>query len=309
MKPRYLSLTPLVPWMEKERPIEWRQEFGRSAELEVEIGFGLGDFLVRQALEEPEKDFVGIEIGWVPVRRALRKTALAGVRNVRIIKVDAQVAFERLFSEKSLGRAYALFPCPWPKKKHVKHRLFSRAFLKLLNSRLKDDGEVSIVTDHPSYFEWVQSQVSGTGLEAYPKTVAPQFSTKYERKWEALGQQQFYELRLIKRRHVEVPLKEDIKVRTYSVDHFEPEGFMLSDERGEITVEFKEILYDPKREKALVRALVAEDGLIQNPWIEITRVEDSWHIRPAKGSIMVPTAGVQRTLDLVRDAALSRKNG
>lgn len=305
MKPRYLSLSPLVPWIKKRRPIQWHKEFGRSAQLEVEIGFGLGDFLVRQACTQPEKDFVGIELGWVTVRRALRKIALSGVRNVRLIQADARVAFERLFRERSVHKAYALFPCPWPKNKHAKHRLFSQAFLKLLNNRLIDKGGLSIVTDYRPYFDWVQSQLDESGFEAQPGIVAPLFFTKYERKWQALGQQQFYELRLVKRQHVEIPVKEDARVKTYRIDRFEPERFMPSNERGEFVVEFKEVLYDPKRQKVMVRSVIGEDNLLQDFWIEITWRESVWHIRPAKGCGIVPTAGIQRALDLVHDAAKS----
>ena len=80
MKSPYLSLNPFIPWMKEKHPVEWPKKFGRSAELEVEIGFGLGDFLVQQAQAHPEKDFLGIELGWVFIRRALRKITLAGVK-------------------------------------------------------------------------------------------------------------------------------------------------------------------------------------------------------------------------------------
>ena len=56
MKSPYLSLNPFIPWMKEKHPVEWPKKFGRSAELEVEIGFGLGDFLVQQAQAHPEKD-------------------------------------------------------------------------------------------------------------------------------------------------------------------------------------------------------------------------------------------------------------
>jgi len=32
--------------MKEKPPVEWPKKFGRSAELEVEIGYGLGDFPV-----------------------------------------------------------------------------------------------------------------------------------------------------------------------------------------------------------------------------------------------------------------------
>jgi len=307
MKPRYLSLKPLVPWMEAKRPIEWQQLFGRQARLEVEIGFGLGDFIVRRAKEHPDRDFVGIEVAWVPVKRALRKIALAGVDNVRLIRGDARVAIERLFREKSMSGICGLFPCPWPKKNHERRRLFSRPFLSLLNNRLMDDGHVLMVTDDEPYFSWVLSQVRRTGFSAHCTTIPPRFSTKYEQKWHRSGQQEFFELRLTKKGHVDIPAKEEANLITYRTDRFDPESFVPLHRRGRITVESKEFLYDPKQEKGMVRIIVAEDGLLQNFWIEIVRLEGLWHIRPAKGCSMIPTGGVQKALDLVRDAAADQE--
>ena len=299
MKSSYLSLNPFIPWMKEKHPVEWPKKFGRSAELEVEIGFGLGDFLIQQAQTHPEKNYLGIELGWVYVRRTLKKIYLASVNNVRVMQADIQVALERAFLEKSLQSACSLFPCPWPKKKHAKFRLFSNGFLKLVNSRIADDGEVLVVTDSRSYLEWILSQVSGTGFEVCSKMVPPKFSTKYERKWVASGREKFYELRLTKHRHIEIPLKEDMHLITYRVDNFNPDRFEPPKSRGQIMVAFKETLYDPKQQKGMVRSVVGEDNLVQDFWIEIVRKEKLWHIRPAKGCSILPTAGVQRALDLV----------
>ena len=304
MNSKYLSLDPLIPWRHEDRPIHWASKFGREAPLEVEIGFGLGDFLVRQARENPRKDYVGIELGWVTVRRTLRKIALAGVSNVRILLLDARVAFERLFCQKSLNAVYALFPFPWPKKRHVKHRFFSHGFFKLMNSRLLDHGEALIVTDYQPYLQWILSQVSGTGLEAFLQAIPPQFQTKYERKWQSHGQRRFYQLRLIKRHHIAIPLKEDIVLLIHRVENFEPEGFVLQDHRGDIIVEFREVIYDPKQKKSLVSSVVKEENFLQTFWIEIAEDDRGWRIRPAKGCGIIPTLGAQRALDLVREAVV-----
>ena len=225
---------------------------------------------------------------------------------MRILQADARVALERLIMEKAVNRVYALFPCPWPKKRHAKHRLFSNPFLRLLSSRLAGGGEVRIVTDDQPYFRWILSQVPGTGLDAQGKKVPPGFRTKYERKWQARGLERFNELRLIKREHIPVPLKEGLVLITRFAKDFDPERFSLRNHRGEINVEFKEALYDPKQEKAMVRVLVAEEGLVQNFWIEIVKKEKEWRIRPAKGCGLLPTAGAQRALDLVFQAVGGR---
>ena len=89
---------------------------------------------------------------------------------------------------------------------------------------------------------------------------------------------------------------------THCVDHFNPKNFKPINGRGGIMVDFKAFLYDPEQRKGMVRSVVGEDNLLQNFWIEIVELEDGWHIRPAKGCSMIPTAGVQRALDLVRAA-------
>jgi hypothetical protein len=105
MKSSYPSLKAFIPWMKETHPVEWSEIFGRSAELEVEIGFGLGDFLIQQAQIHPDRDYLGIELGWGYVRRTLRKISLADVKNVRVMQADIRVALERAFLEKGMVRS------------------------------------------------------------------------------------------------------------------------------------------------------------------------------------------------------------
>lgn len=303
MKARYLSLQPLLLWQHVERPIDWVQQFARQAPVDVEIGFGNGEFLVREAQEHPERNFVGIEQEWASVQRGLRRITQANIPNVRVLLVDARIALERLFPAQTVQRVYALFPCPWPKERHIKHRLFAQTFLTLLNSRLVPEGEVQMVTDHEAYLHWVLDQVPDTGFVAQWTTVAPRFSTKYERKWCETGQQEFYDLRLRKTTHVVRPLTEDATLHTHRIASFNATQFQPGTLHGAITVTCKEFLYDPQRQKGMVWVFVAEADLTQDFWIEIVRRGADWAIRPARGCGIVPTVGVQCALDLVRDTA------
>jgi hypothetical protein len=83
------------------------------------------------------------------------------------------------------------------------------------------------------------------------------------------------------------------------VRHFDPDHFNPCNERGEIVVEFKEFVYDTKRLKGMVRVFVVEDDVTQNFWITIDHGEGGWYIHVARGCQALPTAGVQRALDLV----------
>lgn len=300
------SLKPLIPWLNAERPINWGKQFGRKKTLEAEIGFGYGEFLVRLAQTHPERDFVGLELKWASVQKALRNIDQAKATNIRLLLVDARVAFDRLFPPQSLHRVYALFPDPWPKKRHLKNRLFSHDFLTLLNSRLVNGGEARVITDYRPYTDSILEQVPGTGFKTLCMPIPPRFGTKYETKWQERGQREFHELQLLKEEHVEIPSKEDTLLKTYHLEHFDPDRFLPAGQRGDAVVEFKEFLYDAKRGKGMALVVVAEENLTQQFWIEIAQDRERWYIRPAKGCGVVPTPGVQRSLDLVRDAASTR---
>jgi tRNA (guanine-N7-)-methyltransferase len=302
MKKRYLSLRPYILWQKKEHPLPWESIFGRKAPLDVEIGFGNGEFLVRQALLSPERNFVGMELKWGSIRRGLRQIARAGLSNVRLLQIDSRVALDRLFPPLSLDHVYALFPMPWPKRHHERHRLFSHKFLKLLNNRLINNGEAQIVTDCEPYFTWVLGQLPGTGFNVNTKFSFPQFDTKYERKWQEKGQNKFFEINLVKQEHWEIPLKEEVAVRTYCTEHFDPENFSPANERGEVVVQFQDFLFDSKRQRGMVRVIVVEDIFTQDFWIGIESREGGWHIKVAPGCEVASTVGVQRALDLVHEA-------
>jgi tRNA (guanine-N7-)-methyltransferase len=300
----YLSLDPLISLGQAQRPITWFDWFGRTAQVEVEIGFGLGDFLARRASQHPERDFVGLETGWPMVRRTLRKIALASLANVRVVQTDARMAIEWYFAEHSIRRVTALFPCPWPKEKHLKHRLFSNDFLSVLNTRMAEQGEVLVVTDDETYSRWVVMSAEGAGFEASWREVPPGYMTKYERKWQSHGQERFFEVRFNKCNHLTLSVGEEVPLISRFVTHLDTDSFAPAGCRGALTVEFKEILYDQKREKGMVRCVVEEDRLLQNFWIEIVHEAERWCIRPARGCAIIPTRGVQHALDLVHEAAL-----
>jgi len=82
MNSRDLSLSPFIFWPEAERPINWRQQFGRESILEVEIGFGYGEFLVQLAQKYPARNFVGLELRWASIRKALRNIAQNDTQNI-----------------------------------------------------------------------------------------------------------------------------------------------------------------------------------------------------------------------------------
>jgi tRNA (guanine-N7-)-methyltransferase len=171
--------------------------------IEVEIGFGSGEYLLRRATEYPDRLFIGIEKKSGLITDVAKKVAIHNLDNIRLLDSCARNAFTCLFPACSISRAYSLFPDPWPKKRHIKHRLFSTQYLCLLNNRLISGGEALIVTDSEDYCNWVLKQLPGTGFEVENSTIPPQFDTRFERKWLEQDLSTFFRILLRKTEHIE----------------------------------------------------------------------------------------------------------
>ena len=309
MKSELCSFSSLISAYELDRPVDWDVQFARHAPIEVEIGFGMGETLMRLAQRRPQHNFIGIEQHWERICKTLRamtkahSTDPSAFKNIRVMKIDARVAFERLFTSRSIDALYCLFPCPWPKKKHIKHRLFDRAFLRLVNDRLKAGGELTIVTDFSPYREWILEQVPGTGFTAKTRTVQPQFDTKFERKWLEEGQKEFFEIDLRKTKHIRTPVKRDTVLKSYSLKQFHARQLRLKDVKGKPSIIFKDVLYDADRQQAMVHALIAEEHLMQHFWVTILKKQNVWKVARADGQNFIPTPGIAKALALVYQAA------
>lgn len=293
-----------------ERPIDWDKKFSNNKPVHVEIGFGYGEFLVQCVKENPGINYVGVEIDWKRIRKCFKNIASFSdekkeefYQRLRILQVDAWVAFERLFCPKTVDYIECLFPCPWPKDRHEKHRLFSKEFLCLLNSRLKDGGVFHFVTDHWPYADWILERVDNTGFKVSKQTISPQFKTKFEHKWTSGGQQEFCELVFKKEKHIDIAVKEDINLKAYYHQDFDPGKFCLSEDASSgIVVVPKEWVYDPEQQKGMARVVVSEEHLTQHLWIGVVKAQKGWCVLRAEGQHVLSTPGVAHAIKLVSSA-------
>jgi tRNA (guanine-N7-)-methyltransferase len=127
--------------------------FGRSAPLEVEVGSGKGLFLVRAAKEQPEHNFLGIELAHKYARHIAARLARAGVSNARILSGDALAFFRRLPDDANLAAVHVYFPDPWWKKRHHKRRVMTEGFVRDIERTLMTGGRLHFWTDVEEYFQ------------------------------------------------------------------------------------------------------------------------------------------------------------
>ncbi|HEY0965840.1 MAG TPA: methyltransferase domain-containing protein [Opitutaceae bacterium] len=134
---------------------------GRSR-VTLEVGCGHGHFLTAYAKAHPEEFCVGIDLLADRLARAGRKSRAAGLTNVAWIHAEAALLLEALPPSIRLGPViFVLFPDPWPKRRHWKHRVIQPAFLSLLAARAEPGTHLCFRTDYAPYYTEAVATVTG----------------------------------------------------------------------------------------------------------------------------------------------------
>jgi tRNA (guanine-N7-)-methyltransferase len=120
----------------------------------LEVGFGSGEHLVWQAEQHGTVGLIGCEPYLNGVAKCLAHIERAGASNIRLFTDDARLLMAAL-PARSLGRAFVLFPDPWPKVRHHKRRFVQRETLDRLADLMTPGAELRLATDDPSYLPWM----------------------------------------------------------------------------------------------------------------------------------------------------------
>ncbi len=133
--------------------LDFTEVFGRTAPVVLEIGFGMGKSLVEMAANEPDKDFIGIEVHRPGVGSCLAEAAEVGLTNLRVFEFDAIEVLAKCIPNGSLARTQLFFPDPWHKTRHHKRRIVQPEFVQNLRQKLAIGGVFHMATDWENYAE------------------------------------------------------------------------------------------------------------------------------------------------------------
>jgi len=188
----YAELMPRLGVAYAPQPLDFVALFGRRARVVLEIGSGMGETTVRIALDNPENDYLAVEVHAPGVGSLLRRVEEEGLTNVRVVQHDAVEVLRDMLPPGSLAAIHVFFPDPWPKKRHHKRRLVQPAFAALAASRLIPGGRLHVATDWQEYAERILEVLAATpGLRNTAEGFAPRPpwrpETKFERRGRRLG--------------------------------------------------------------------------------------------------------------------------
>ena len=147
--PRHISDTSVHP----DFVFDAAQEFGRTAPLVVEIGSGLGDAVIHAAKENPDKDFLAVEVYTPGLAQTIQKIVANELLNVRVVQANAPEVLGTMLPAGSVSEVWVFFPDPWHKSKHNKRRMVKDTFAPLVARVLAPGGTWRLATDWSTYAE------------------------------------------------------------------------------------------------------------------------------------------------------------
>ena len=167
--------------------------FNNNNPLYIEIGMGKGKFIIENAKNNPNINYIGIEKYDSVIVRAVEKLDNIELSNLKILRMDA-TNIDQIFN-KNVDLIYLNFSDPWPKARHERSRLSSHEFLKKYAKIFKKTNHIIKKTDNRKWFEYsVMSftsygyKINNISLDLYKDDIKDNISTEYEDKFNGLGQ-------------------------------------------------------------------------------------------------------------------------
>lgn len=180
----------------------WHEFFGNNNPIHIECGMGKGQFISRMSGNNPETNYIGMDIYDELLRRGCEKAralwksekGVDEVPNLALVRGNVEF-LDKMFDPGELERIYLNFSDPWPKSKHGKRRLTHPRFLMKYKQALSDIGEIHFKTDSLSLFEFslnsfsdIEYQMRNISLDLHRHGIREDLVlTEYETKFVGKG--------------------------------------------------------------------------------------------------------------------------
>lgn len=167
--------------------------FDNDNPIHLELGMGKGQFIMELAKQNPEINYIGVELQASAQVMAGKKLEEEPLPNVRLYNQDVAKLLEHEFWVGNIDRIYLNFSDPWPKNRHAKRRLTSDRFTPIYDQLLSANGSIHQKTDSKSLFESSVMSLTQNGYEIVDieldmhNSDRPNIITEYEDKFSKKG--------------------------------------------------------------------------------------------------------------------------
>lgn len=173
--------------------LDFSELFGNDNPVYLEVGSGKGQFACTFAMQNKDKNILCIERNRNVIILAIDSARAMGLTNIKFLCGTAEYLPSYL-PESSIEGIFLNFSCPFPKHRHIAHRLTNPRFLEIYKRVMKPDAVLCQKTDNMHFFEYSIEQLSSFGfklsnisLDLHNSDFEGNIVTEYEHKFASQG--------------------------------------------------------------------------------------------------------------------------
>ncbi len=189
---------------------QWSKTFFKNDNpITLELGCGKGEYTVELARQNPDRNFIGIDIKGARFWRGAKTALEHNIPNVLFIRTQIELV-DLIFVDNEIDEIWITFPDPQKKWKRTKHRMTNPDFLNKYNKILQPNGTVHLKTDSEFMHAYTLGILEGLGYNII--YAHHDIYVNHEAPKNVVGIQTFYESQYLKQNKPITYLKFNFKV-------------------------------------------------------------------------------------------------
>ena len=129
----------------------WKDFFGNSNPIVLELGCGKGEYTVGLGRRYPDRNFIGIDIKGARIWSGATEALRSGMTNVAFVRTSIEL-LEQFFAPGEVSEIWITFPDPQMRK--VNKRLTGTRMVEMYSRVLAPGGLIKLKTDSPFLYAY-----------------------------------------------------------------------------------------------------------------------------------------------------------
>src|SRR5690606_13270638 len=177
----------------KVRKGRWSEDqFGNDHPIVLELACGEGEYTVKLAKLEPDRNFIGVDFKGNRIWRGAKTALEEEIPNVAFLRIQIEDILD-YFAAGEVAEIWITFPDPQPQKGRIKKRLTNPTFLTKYKWIAAENAKLHLKTDNDDFYRYTLETLEEFGALVRQATddvyqsgfVTPELAIKtyYERKY------------------------------------------------------------------------------------------------------------------------------
>ncbi len=178
----------------------WNQDFFKNSNpIVLELACGYGEYAVEMARQNPDKNYIGIDVKGNRIWRGAKTGLEENLDNLGFLRSRIEI-IDAFFAPDEIDTIWITFPDPFLKKGKENRRLTAPYFLDVYRSIIRPDGDLYLKTDSRELYDFTLEVFEEEGdrveiihrsedIYAEPSLYRPELAikTRYEKIHSDLG--------------------------------------------------------------------------------------------------------------------------